>query len=424
MPAAQERKPGLKLHKRFDRYITAIFKLGRTEWQAKHALRRCAELDARLAEMDARYAALQSELQEAFSGAARLGQTLSHLEAVHEERFATAFSKLDQLDQYELQTGQALRQCVELEDRCDGIEQELRRAFSGATSVDQSLAKFEVQQKERLGLQKEHYKAGLATISRSLSDMTARLDRLMMRETTGKTNHQDPRSGLPDAEGLKAFQAQFYRQLENSRDDQRAERFKIYLPQVEAAVTRTDGKPVMDLGCGDGAWVSLLSSRGTPAFGIDTNSARVAEGVERGLDLREGDAVSALTEAETGSLSVVSAHHLIEHLSFETAAWIVREAVRVLAPGGILLFEIPNGANALAGQFPCHTAPVSQGRSTDHVFRVLFETAGFHPVELRHLNSHEQLDTVLSQSDVNHDLALLLFGPQDVAIFGTKPEKD
>jgi O-antigen chain-terminating methyltransferase len=55
---------------------------------------------------------------------------------------------------------------------------------------------------------------------------------------------------------------------------------------------------------------------------------------------------------------------------------------------------------------------------------VLLETAGFHPVELRHLHPHGRFEEFLAKPDFNNDLASLMFGPQDLAVLGTKPSGD
>jgi O-antigen chain-terminating methyltransferase len=373
-PPDPNRRPRLKPHKKLERYVTAIFKLGRTEWQTKQALRRCAELETRLGGLDARLA--QSD---------------------------TRFADID--------------------TRAGNLREEFQEMLGSLARLDENLSGLGAEQERRAALQSEYFRASLASLSRALSDMNARLDRLMMGEAAEAPDRDAPRPESFEAEGLTEFRAQFYRRLDDNRGDRRAERFKAYLPKVEAAVTRTCGKPVMDLGCGNGAWVSLLKRRGNPAFGIDSDPARIAQGAENDLDLRLGEAATVLAETEAGSLSVLSAHHLIEHLPFGKTAWIVREAMRVLAPGGLLLFEVPRDT-ALAGEAVRATAPASQEATSDDIFRVLFETAGFHPVELRYINTHENLNRVLSQPNVNQDLALLLFGPQDVAILGTKPEED
>lgn len=354
------RRDRVKPLKKIERYISAIFKLGRTEWAAKQGLRKVGEVENQIAEV-------KNINSDHARDRNKIWQSIDALESAHD--------------------------------------------IHG----------------HQFDRQMEHYKAGLAVVSRTISDLTQRLDRLMMRDSLLTTSATHDISTLPHSEGLTAFKDQFYHRLENRYRGTRSEitrRLRIYLPDVEAAVLRTGKKPVMDLGCGRGEWLELLAEVGIDAFGIDTNQVQIAEGQELGLDLRLGDALAVLAEAETDSLSVISAHHLIEHLPFDMVAWITREATRVLAPGGILLFETPNTRNVLVGATTFHTDPTHLKPMPEQVMGVLLETAGFHPVEIRHLNAHERFEEFLAKPDLNDEIAFLMFGPQDLCVLGTKPRTE
>lgn len=56
----------------------------------------------------------------------------------------------------------------------------------------------------------------------------------------------------------------------------------------------------------------------------------------------------------------------------------------------------------------------------EQVLGVLFETVGYYPIDIRHLNPHERLNEFLAKPNFNEELAVLLFGPQDLAVLGTK----
>ena len=344
----QQGRERVKPIKRIERWVTAIFKLGRTEWMAKQALRRGDQIAAQADDLARRLDALDLDTDTAW---------------------------------------------------------EVRHALAEETA---------------------RYKSGLSVLSRSISDLTGRLDRLMLRDG-GAGEAAPPVTGLPVSEGFETFKDQFYHRLENAWRGSRAEitrRLKVYLPEVRKAVDRSGGGPVLDLGCGRGEWLEVLREADIGAFGIDTNAVQIEEAREAGLDARLGDAVTALSEAEDASVSVITAHHLIEHLPFDTVAWITREAMRVLAPGGLLLFETPDTRNVLVGATTFHTDPTHLKPMPEQVMSVLLETAGFDPVEIRHINPHERLDEFLSKEDVNDEIAYLLFGPQDLTILGVKPLAD
>jgi SAM-dependent methyltransferase len=349
--------------KRFEQYFLAIFKLGKTEWNAKFGSREVSRISDELATL-----------------------------------------------KQELETARNLFQRVssELVDTNNDIQPKMR------------------EMDRRAG----HVESLNAEISRWYSDLSRRLDMVLLsRDADGDTPERGAAvcDDIPSAlksEGFQTFQDVFYNRLENryrgSRSDIKA-RMKIYLPDVESAFIRTEGKPVLDLGCGRGEWLEVLRERDVPAIGIDTNQAQIEEALALGLDVRHGDALQAMADANDNSYSVISAHHLIEHLPFESVAWIAREAGRVLAPGGILIFETPNPRNIMVGASSFYNDPTHRNPVTESVLEVLFETVGFCPVEARPLHPHERLDEFLQRPGFDPDLAQILFGPQDLAMLGTKP---
>ena len=266
-----------------------------------------------------------------------------------------------------------------------------------------------------------------AELARNYMDLSRRLDQVLLALHHGAPKFKKDGETSDDLGGLSSVKDSFYHKLENkyrgtTTDIKR--RLRVYLPDVESAVLRTAGKPVMDIGCGRGEWLELLADSGIPAIGIDTNPVQIAEVQAAGLDARCADARSALSQAEDGSFACITAHHLIEHLPFDDVLWIVREALRVLAPGGLLLFETPNVRNVLVGATSFYNDPTHLSPMTEPVMEVLFETVGFYPIQARHLHPHEKLGEFLAKPGFDPELANLLFGAQDLAILGHKPLKD
>lgn len=259
-----------------------------------------------------------------------------------------------------------------------------------------------------------------ALLLRMFSDLSRRID----GGESGRPEEKPPSSsGLPSPTGFEMFKDAFYHRFENQwrgAPEEISQRLKVYLPDVEAAWARAENKPIFDIGCGRGEWLGLLREHGMEGIGFDTNAVQIQEGQTAGLDLRLGDALEALAQAEDNSLSVISAHHLIEHLPFDSVAWLTREAGRVLAPGGLLLFETPNTRNVLVGATTFYTDPTHLKPMPEQVMGVLLETAGFEPVDIRHINPHERLGEFLDRPGFDNELAQLMFGPQDLAILGIK----
>jgi len=122
----------------------------------------------------------------------------------------------------------------------------------------------------------------------------------------------------------------------------------------------------VDLGCGRGEWLELAGEFGFDASGADLDEGMLAACRERGLNACKADAIGTLRALPDESTALVSAFHLVEHLSFNEVRALVREALRVLKPGGLLILETPNPENLLVSSTefymdPSHERPVPSG---------------------------------------------------------------
>jgi len=330
------------------------------------------------------------------------------------KRYVMAIFKLGRTEHMAKSTN---RRVNATEHRLDQVEESVREIGHHLNDTTHAM---DVQ---RAAAQAEHM-----LLARLFGDLTRRLDRLNAGQAAPEEKPSaDPSSqSFPNtnAQGFESFKNSFYHRLENryrgSLEDI-TKRLRVYLPDVEAAYLRTDEKPVADLGCGRGEWLGLLHDANITSFGMDLNVIQIEQAREQKLDVREGDAVAMLAAMENESLSAITAHHFIEHIPFDTVAWITREAMRVLAPGGILLFETPHVGNVLVGATTFHTDPTHIKPIPEQVLKILFETGGYQNVESRLLNPHERLDEFLQRPGFDPDLAHLLFGPQDLAVIGQKP---
>ena len=162
------------------------------------------------------------------------------------------------------------------------------------------------------------------------------------------------------------------------------QRLAVYEPLARCA-----GGPVLDLGCGRGEWLGLLREWGIVARGVDLEPAMVEACRQQGLAVSSDDAISALRGCADGSLSLVSALHLVEHLPFEALDALVRESLRALRPGGFLLMETPNAENLLVGAHEFYTDPTHQRPIPANLLRFLPDHHGFRRSEV--LRLHELL---------------------------------
>jgi SAM-dependent methyltransferase len=93
---------------------------------------------------------------------------------------------------------------------------------------------------------------------------------------------------------------------------------------------------ILDIGCGAGNMYHHLSRYGD-VIGVENHPAPVKVGQERGYDIRLGEANRL--EFPEGTFDLVTALDVIEHNEDDAA--ILREAYRVLKPGGLALISVP-----------------------------------------------------------------------------------
>lgn len=152
----------------------------------------------------------------------------------------------------------------------------------------------------------------------------------------------------------------FYRHFEDrhrgsSQDIGR--RLQVYLPFVLPLVSCLGSVKCLDLGCGRGEWLHLLTEHGVRVDGVDLDDAMLDVARGQGLHVNQQDALQALRDAADQSIAVITAFHLVEHLSFQDTQVLVAEAHRALVPGGVLILETPNPDNLIVATCNFHLDP-------------------------------------------------------------------
>src|SRR5215211_787229 len=100
-----------------------------------------------------------------------------------------------------------------------------------------------------------------------------------------------------------------------------------------------DGMRVLDIGCGLGAYVANFGRFTDEAYGMDVDPPRVQEGRRRGIGSLMLAAAESLPFAD-GTFDLIVLNEVIEHVSDDRAT--LREAMRVLRPGGRVVIYAPN----------------------------------------------------------------------------------
>lgn len=216
---------------------------------------------------------------------------------------------------------------------------------------------------------------------------------------------------------MDAFYAAFTEAFRGARADVK-ERLKVYLPIIKKGGIGTNEMPILDLGCGRGEWLELLREENLKARGVDLNGIFVAQSQERGFDVVEEDLISHLRSLPDASLGAVTSFHVVEHLPAGMLMKMLDETVRVLKPGGVVIFETPNPQNVNVGSYAFYL-DVSHHRPLPvPTMRFLFESRGLKRIEV--IGLQEAADKVEGESDLINRFNFFFYGSMDYAIVGWK----
>ncbi len=118
--------------------------------------------------------------------------------------------------------------------------------------------------------------------------------------------------------------------------------FQRHLVAYNYLLDRVEGKRVLDLGCGEGYGVDLLASRAAEVVGVDLAPEAVyhARKTYRRPNLRFLYMDIFNLQLEDNSYDVVCSLQVLEHL--HQPERFMKEARRVLKPGGICVITTPN----------------------------------------------------------------------------------
>jgi methionine biosynthesis protein MetW len=126
-----------------------------------------------------------------------------------------------------------------------------------------------------------------------------------------------------------------------------------------AALKLIKGGLVLDVGCGDGFFLSLLKKAGLEAEGIDISDIAVAHARDRGLTARQGDFAREPLPFKDHSFSTVVALDVLEHVYDPLR--VLEEMKRVTA--GTIIISVPNFSSlpsrlqTLLGKVPENNRP-------------------------------------------------------------------
>lgn len=190
-------------------------------------------------------------------------------------------------------------------------------------------------------------------------------------------------------------------------------RQKKYLPYFEG---KSD---VLDIGCGRGEFLKLLSDNGISATGVDLSPENIA--MCKGLDARLCNGLDYLESLPDNSLGGIFCAQVIEHLSTDEVIRLFRLAQKKLRDGAVIITETlnPQCLMIYAESMyldPSHTKPV-------HPLTVEFiaEQEGFSDTEILYMTPTDETCRLPLTEDEKYNksaetLNNLIFGNREYAL--------
>ncbi len=141
----------------------------------------------------------------------------------------------------------------------------------------------------------------------------------------------------------------------------------------------------LDLGCGDGDLTSKIAEiiEASEVFGIDNDEKALVKASKRGIVMFKCDLDKHSLPFSDDSFDLITAFEVIEHLA--NPRNILRESLRILRSGGLLIIETPN-AIGCASRFisdQLKLMAISGSTSLKDLLAEAREARGFNPQSLR-----------------------------------------
>lgn len=236
------------------------------------------------------------------------------------------------------------------------------------------------------------------------------LARELRARETPDSRLQAPGTGSPPEPGARSLESFSYVGFEDrfrgSQDTIRA-RLADYVPLFKEATREPASAryPVLDVGCGRGELLALLSEAGVTARGIDVNGEMVAMCREAGFDATQADALGYLESLPDASLGGLTAIQVVEHLEPAYLARFLEAAFHKLRPGAPIVLETINPACWMAF-FEAYIRDLTHVKPIHpDTLRFLAQASGFSSVDVQYrgpVSENDRLERVADGALPSH----------------------
>lgn len=395
---------------------------------AQAAETRQAHLDDRLDTLAGLQRRVQAQMDDRFDTLAGLQQ---RVQAQLSEQMPALANTVDHLRQ---QLAAQASLSAQIEARLEQLKHRETAMMARLESVRAEQAGAHAQLESQLGTELSAMAKIIADgtgVHRTIHDIERRLMALsdrMSQHAAGLPTiaPPGPGEGRTSPGFLDAHYVSFEDTFRGTREDIKTRAGHYLATFRNAGVEAGDGL-ILDLGCGRGEWLEVLSENGYACRGVDMNSVMVSEAQALGFDVVERDAVAYLRSLGSESVSAVTSMHLVEHLPYEVLVRLIDEALRVLRPGGVLILETPNPENLTVGSYWFYMDPTHRNPIPPPLLQWVVEARGFEHAAVDRLTLNRGVfdiqpvgEDVAGASQINKIVDLLIAAP-DYAIVARKP---
>ena len=178
--------------------------------------------------------------------------------------------------------------------------------------------------------------------------------------------------------------------------------------------------PILDFGCGRGAFLGGLVAAGREALGVDTRPEAVQAARERGAAVHEGDGLAFLSDLPNASLGGLVALQVVEHVEAEVVLQLLSLAVSRLRPGGRMVLETVNPEDLVPHSRAFPLDPSHARLLHPKALAEWATAAGLEVVEIRRSGA-AAIDMRLEHAWPSGPLEHLIGEAQDYALFAERP---
>jgi SAM-dependent methyltransferase len=228
----------------------------------------------------------------------------------------------------------------------------------------------------------------------------------------------------PDSSNTLGSEFEFALQdhFRGSEEETRA-KLAHWLPRIRQILGGMEKEkgPWLDIGCGRGEWLALARESGHTVCGVDSSPLSIDRCREQGLEAEQAECLDYLSRQVDGSLSVITAFHVVEHMPIDRVLALLQLSHRKLRAGGMLVLETPNPANLPMGAHhfwndPTHRRPLPADFLEFSLRYFGFTVSGRVDLNPAPVTDHLPFAEIELVRRVNEHL----YGPQDYGFIGQR----